>query len=76
MPFFFQTAIHFLDLLTSRAQRARSAIGASCLEARSAIVKARASERVVPGPFNEKRASDFEKVYPLPSEPSPTKDNQ
>ena len=40
---------------------------APCLEARSAIVRARASERVarasVPGPFNEKRVSDFEKVY-------------
>ena len=33
---------------------------APCLEARSAIVRARAS---VPGLFNEKRASDFEKVY-------------
>ena len=35
-----------IDLLTSRALRARSAIVQPCLEARSAIVGARASERV------------------------------
>ena len=41
----------FVDLLTSRAWSARSA-----------IVRARASERGARGPFNEKQASDFEKV--------------
>ena len=54
-----------LDLLTSLALRARSAIVQPCLEAPSAIVRARASERVARASereAREKRASDFEKV--------------
>ena len=46
-----------LDLLTSRAQRARSGCLVPCLEARSAIVKARASERVA-------RASESSTCFP------------
>ena len=46
-----------VDLLTSRALRARSAIVQPCLEARSAIVGARASERVA-------RASESSTCFP------------
>ena len=44
-----------LDLLTSRAQRARSTIVPPCLEAQNSIVRARASERVA-------RASDSSRL--------------